>query len=222
MAEIKILKVIESPHHLLYEYKLPSFEIDKTIPDICYDWHLNEETFNTFKNAPKGKMFESDIFKDMFCLIVYPNGLRKDQSENVRLFCQICAFPPGVTSILVNLEWSFIYTKRLQRSIGIPYTKEIVKDRKLCHHMETVKYGPTSNFGWPAKLMTMDHVYRGRHHKHCAFRVEIEFIALYDANDQAIWEREETPHKSSVINPPNKQNEEEKDETFVVRNGNGK
>eukprot|EP01084_Bolivina_argentea_P279375 477604_1 len=57
-----------------------------------------------FKKSPNGKMYESQVFNDMFLLQIYPNGYLSNSVGNLHAFCQICSFPPNIREIIAKIE----------------------------------------------------------------------------------------------------------------------
>ena len=158
-SQITILKVINYDNRPIYEYQLPLFKPIDDILQIKYEheWYINKKMMNMFRRSPTGKMFESQVFDDMFCIQIYPNGVNERGVGHSQLFCQICAFPKGITAILTKLELSCIGHGQWQHIVKFTQTQ--------------------NNWGWDHGTLTIDDLYDFHQ---LTFKVKIQFIELYD------------------------------------------
>eukprot|EP01083_Nonionella_stella_P022816 63076_1 len=190
-CEIKVLNITAEVKNrkwhtgITYAYNTPSIQINNAnILHNRYEhsWQIDRSLMEMFRKSENGKMYESKIFHDMFCLQIYPNGFKKQAVGNVQVFCQICAFPQDISAILVKLELL------------------CVDNQAKWQHI--VKFDMDyNNWGWTDGTITTNELYD---YDELTFKARIQFIELYDENGNEMSEMpwiedtyhdEKTPHE---------------------------
>eukprot|EP01083_Nonionella_stella_P069012 183663_1 len=67
-------------------------------------WKIDEQMMKKLKSFDKGKAICSDIFNDIWCLTLYPNGEWNTKEGDVRIELWLCGLPPNVSKM--NVQWT--------------------------------------------------------------------------------------------------------------------
>eukprot|EP01083_Nonionella_stella_P315643 1140752_1 len=85
----------------------------------------------------KGKGICSDIYNDIWCLHLYPNGHRNGQESDVFIRLQLCALPPNISKMRV--EWTVhCHEANITRTL----TKDFDEENRRCGgwHDNTISF----------------------------------------------------------------------------------
>eukprot|EP01083_Nonionella_stella_P050612 134585_1 len=65
-------------------------------------WNIDEQMMTNLKSFRRPKGICSDIYHDMWCLRLYPNGNMNGKEGRLRVVLHLCAFPPNVSQMIVE------------------------------------------------------------------------------------------------------------------------
>eukprot|EP01083_Nonionella_stella_P288405 981418_1 len=65
-------------------------------------WKIDEEMMKKLKSFNKGEGICSDIYNDIWCLQLHPNGHWQSKEGDVRIGLCLCVLPPNVSKMSVQ------------------------------------------------------------------------------------------------------------------------
>eukprot|EP01083_Nonionella_stella_P204558 745628_1 len=91
-----------------------------------FQWKIDEQMMKKLKSFHKGTGICSDIYNDIWCLKLYPNGYWNDSKEgDVRIGLYLCGFPPNVSKM--SVQWT---VRCRQANIKKTWTTDFCEENK--------------------------------------------------------------------------------------------
>ena len=115
---ITILKIILQNNEILYQQPKP-------IPtNAKITWNIDKSLFSNMKLCHNGKLYESPLYYDIWCLRIAPNGIKSSDANRCILSVQLAGLPPDTSKVRVKRMIRFILDGKTTKTINCDYSSD--------------------------------------------------------------------------------------------------